>query len=1025
MPSAHHSQQRRQHPTTARADHDSKKHSAAGDGAQYQQQSSYRQKSSSTSNHHTNTTTTNNNGGTAGSSPWWPSWLDFLACTKRRATGTTAAARRTRRNTSSDHSTTSPTCSSSLYTPEQRELPTRRSRRRKTQQHHLHRRQISDSSSSSSLGVVVPDLSYQRDRHTSSTTSTREESKNEQARAATTTTTIHLFYPQGPTNRPSLLSAAETQSSSHHNVSAEVAAKWLAGNETVPAFTTTTSAQKSIVGSSNDNNSHEKSHNKKRERRPTQIPSVRQSYIQPQQSQHRAPHAVRVRIPSFGCGGDNSGGGAKGFRQYDRSTGRSMANHGDDDNDRHDFHVAEGSVGSLSSNDDQEEIDADNDDENDDGDDDDDDDSSMNEAIHWKTAVDATSGRTYYYHTQTRETQWEKPLCCAAPAERSAAKAREASTRNFFAAMEANIRRSINDGNGPNSTIIGGSSLSQLGYNAEQQQQQERTNRDDAAFRKSAPASSRPTLPHPALVRTISSMEASVLADLVQRVPSNRSFFTNTTRSTTGGGNSTDNDNYSISTRPLSPSNSETTEDSLSPVKQMRGPGGNFRMISSTSFLSRSSNGGLRGSMTRLPVGHRGSMTMKLVPEEIHEDLSGSSYDNNILEQHQPHPSQAQQHHHHGSSSASNLNDPPAHRFLDRSPGALRLNAAAAVAAYDDDDEEEEESSRPADSDHGDTLSSVVRLPFGGGGISRENSLSLESLVGPPTSSSSRNVIRHQLSRWANNHNNNKDNDSYRHPSFSQQDANGGGDDVAPGSVDHGNSSFATRHVSQSSLRHNNYDNNNFDATSFRFNNDSTMSRWGGGGGGDETSFYSRASSGFGGGGTSFEDETMMALAAISREMAAASDDDDDDETPRRRQLQPNPPTTRRSVPTTPTSTIDGLEGLNLASSDDDEDDEDEDEPYHLATFLPLGTTSDDEDDRGQARTPSSEPPRPQMLRPLSLRVPASTNTTTAAALSSAPVLRPSMKRRNTCGTVRDNVHAKCLPDSMAAAAANGGKARI
>jgi hypothetical protein len=683
-----------------------------------------------------------------------------------------------------------------------------------------------------------------------------------------------------------------------------------------------------------------------------------------------------------------------------------MASHGDDD-DRHD---AEGSVGSLSMDDDQE-IDDDDDDENDDDDDDD----SSNEAIHWKTAVDATSGRTYYYHTQTRETQWGKPLCCAAPAERAAAKAREASTRNFFAAMEANIRRSIIADGNPNISTIGGS-LSQLGYNAEQQQQQnERADRDDAAFRKSAPASSRPatmTIPHPALVRTISSMEASVLADLVQRVPSNRSFFTTTTRSTTGGGssshyggNSTDNDNYSISTRPLSPSNSETTEDSMSPVKQMRG--GNFRMVSSTSFLSRSSNGGLRGSMTRLPVGHRGSMTMKLVPEEIHEDLSGSSYDN-ILEQQQQHPSQSHvahaqqsQQHHHGSSSASNLNDPPAHRFLDRSPGALRLNAAE-VAAYDDDDgEEEEESSRPADDDHGDGPSSVVRLPFGGG-ISRENSLSLESLVGPPTSSSSsRNVIRHQLSRWANHHANNNDNDSYRHPSFSQQDAtNGGGgygDGVAPGSIDHG-SSFATRHFSQNSLRNN--DNNE---PSFRFNNDSTMSRWNGGG--DETSFYSRASSGFGGGAFSVEDETMMALAAISREMAAASDDDDD-ETPRRQpQQQPNPPTTRRFVPTTPTSTIDGLEGLNLATSDDEDDD---DEPYHLATFLPLATASDDEDDRGQARRPS-EPPRPQMLRPLSLRVPASSNTittTTAAALSSAAVLRPSMKRRNTCGTVRDNVHA-------------------
>ena len=64
----------------------------------------------------------------------------------------------------------------------------------------------------------------------------------------------------------------------------------------------------------------------------------------------------------------------------------------------------------------------------------------------WRSAVDPSSGKTYYYHIKTRETQWLKPLEMASREEKEALAAKERRQKEFFAAMEANILQSIAQG---------------------------------------------------------------------------------------------------------------------------------------------------------------------------------------------------------------------------------------------------------------------------------------------------------------------------------------------------------------------------------------------------------------------------------------------------------------------------------------------------------------------------------------------------------------------------------------------------
>ena len=147
------------------------------------------------------------------------------------------------------------------------------------------------------------------------------------------------------------------------------------------------------------------------------------------------------------------------------------------------------------------------------------------EAACWKTAIDPKSGRTYYYNTKTLETQWRKPLCCASPSERRAAIKKERQTLAFFANMEQNILRTIQQQHHHRSasgepkrhhSMIETSPIKMKELAAQSSGPQHR--------RESEPPTS---LQNPfKLIRTISSMEDSVLAALVQRVPSFRNTAT-------------------------------------------------------------------------------------------------------------------------------------------------------------------------------------------------------------------------------------------------------------------------------------------------------------------------------------------------------------------------------------------------------------------------------------------------------------------------------------------------------------------
>lgn len=124
----------------------------------------------------------------------------------------------------------------------------------------------------------------------------------------------------------------------------------------------------------------------------------------------------------------------------------------------------------------------------------------MNDKAPWRSAVDKKSGRTYYYHVETRETTWHKPLALASEEERAAAELKERQQREFFAAMEANILQSITTG----------------AYVAAVKAETPSPAASETAITTSA------TVPRPTLIRTISTMEDTILRDLILTVPSVR-----------------------------------------------------------------------------------------------------------------------------------------------------------------------------------------------------------------------------------------------------------------------------------------------------------------------------------------------------------------------------------------------------------------------------------------------------------------------------------------------------------------------
>lgn len=65
----------------------------------------------------------------------------------------------------------------------------------------------------------------------------------------------------------------------------------------------------------------------------------------------------------------------------------------------------------------------------------------QNGSTEWRSALDEKSGRTYYYKASSGETTWSKPVELATGEEREEIIRKKLETKNFFAAMEATVRR--------------------------------------------------------------------------------------------------------------------------------------------------------------------------------------------------------------------------------------------------------------------------------------------------------------------------------------------------------------------------------------------------------------------------------------------------------------------------------------------------------------------------------------------------------------------------------------------------------
>lgn len=71
--------------------------------------------------------------------------------------------------------------------------------------------------------------------------------------------------------------------------------------------------------------------------------------------------------------------------------------------------------------------------------------SSSNNTSEWKEVTDSKSGRVYYYNKRTKETTWNKPMELATPKEREKMIIKKKEQLEFFAEMEANIKRKLKE----------------------------------------------------------------------------------------------------------------------------------------------------------------------------------------------------------------------------------------------------------------------------------------------------------------------------------------------------------------------------------------------------------------------------------------------------------------------------------------------------------------------------------------------------------------------------------------------------
>jgi Splicing factor len=138
----------------------------------------------------------------------------------------------------------------------------------------------------------------------------------------------------------------------------------------------------------------------------------------------------------------------------------------------------------------------------------------------WRSAVDPKTGRTYYYDVVTRETQWRKPMELATPEERSRIEETRRKQKEFFRSMEANILKAMNRGHVPgmDNRPMEEDVVKPLpsSKNAVMFQEHYQSNSRSSRKNSSKLILANNRINKPTLIRTISSMNDELIAELTQ-----------------------------------------------------------------------------------------------------------------------------------------------------------------------------------------------------------------------------------------------------------------------------------------------------------------------------------------------------------------------------------------------------------------------------------------------------------------------------------------------------------------------------